>query len=77
MQNTSVCEVSRRLNVLRSKKKHLKIDKNIAIFKVLIVTNKKSDDENNITFFKTPIYLCFRRNKTKTKSSGSITIPGV
>jgi hypothetical protein len=40
MQNTSVCEVSRRLNVLRSKKKHLKIDKNIAIFKVLIVANK-------------------------------------
>jgi hypothetical protein len=51
MQNTSVCEVSRRLNVLRSKKKHLKIDKNIAIFKVLIdmVANKKSDGENNIT----------------------------
>jgi hypothetical protein len=49
MQNTSVCEVSRRLNVLRSEKKHLKIDKNIAIFKVLIVANKKSDDENNIT----------------------------
>jgi hypothetical protein len=26
-----------------------KIDKNIAIFKVLIVANKKSDEENNIT----------------------------
>jgi hypothetical protein len=52
MQNTSVCEVSRRLDVLRSKKKHLKIDKNIAIFKVLIVlivANRKSDGENNIT----------------------------
>jgi hypothetical protein len=51
MQNTSVYEVSRRLNVLTSKKKHLKIDKNIAIFKVLIdiVANKKSDDENTIT----------------------------
>jgi hypothetical protein len=45
MQNTSVREISRRLNVLRSEKKHLKIDKNIAIFKVLIVANKKSDDE--------------------------------
>jgi hypothetical protein len=49
MQNTSVFEVSRRLDFLRSKKKHFKIDKNIAIFKVLIVANKKSDDENNIT----------------------------
>jgi hypothetical protein len=57
-------------------KKHLKIDKNIAIFKMLIVANKKSDDENNISR-KTPIYLCFRRNKTRTKSSRSITIPGV
>jgi hypothetical protein len=44
--------------------------------KVLIVANKKSDDVNNITS-KTLIYLCFRRNETRTKSSGSITIPGV
>jgi hypothetical protein len=76
MQNTSVCEVSRRLNVLRSKKKAFKNCQNIAIFKVLIVANKKSDDVNNITS-KTPIYLCFRRNETRMKSSGSITIPGV
>jgi hypothetical protein len=33
----------------------------------LIVANKKSDDENNITW-KTPIYLCFRRNKTGLKA---------
>jgi hypothetical protein len=49
MQNTSIFEVSRRLNVFKVEIKHLKIDKNIAIFKVLKVANKKSDDENNIT----------------------------
>jgi hypothetical protein len=72
MQNTSVCEVSRRLNVLRSEKKHLKIDKILPYSK----WPTSCDDENNITW-KTPIYSCLRTTKTRTKSSGSITIPGV
>jgi hypothetical protein len=39
----------KKIERFKVEKKHLKIDKNIAIFKVLIVANKKSDDENNIT----------------------------
>ena len=37
----------KKIERVKVEKKHLKIDKNIAIFKVLIVANKKSDDEIN------------------------------
>jgi hypothetical protein len=76
MQHTSVCEVSRRLNVLRSKKKQIENWQKYCHIKSAHSGQQDANDENNITW-KTPIDLCLRATKTRTKSSGSITIPGV